>query len=70
MNSTSWMISDPVRFHALMKEAASLVSGGVYLGDNLFTWGRNNSFIYDVEFRRAWESNIVNSADEVIAWRR
>ncbi len=70
LNSTSWMISDPARFNALMKEAASLVSGGVYLGDNLFTWGRNNSFIDDLEFRRAWESNVVNVADEAIAWRR
>ena len=64
------MISDPARFNALMKEAASLVSGGIYLGDNLFTWGRNNSFFDDLEFRRAWELNVVNVADEAIAWRR
>lgn len=70
LSATSWMISDPQRFHELMKEAASLVSGGVHLGDNLFTWSRNNSFLDDVEFRRVWEANIQNDADEAIAWRR
>ena len=70
LSATSWLISDPQRFHALMKEAASLVSGGIHLGDNLFTWGRNNSFIDDVEFRKAWETNIQNDADEAIVWRR
>lgn len=65
-----WGISDPVRFFALMEEAKSLVTPGFYLGDNLFTWGRNNSLFDDAPFRQAWESNIQNDADQAIAWRR
>jgi hypothetical protein len=64
------MVKDPARFAALMKEASSLVEGGFHLGDNLFTWGRNNSMFDDQAFRRAWESNCVNDADRAIVWRR
>lgn len=66
----SWGISDPVRFKALMDEAKSLVTPGYYFGDNLFTWGRNNSLFQDEAFRVAWGQNIQNDADQAIAWRR
>ncbi len=66
----SWGISDPVRFNALMEEAKTLVTSGFYLGDNLFTWGRNNSLFEDEAFRQAWTANIQNDADQAIAWRR
>lgn len=66
----SWGISDPARFQALMEEAKSLVTPGYYLGDNLFTWGRNNSLFEDAAFRAAWTANIQNDADQAIAWRR
>lgn len=69
-NALSWGIRDPKRFDELMSEAATLVVGGFYLGDNLFTWMRNVSLLDDLAFRDAWESNVVSSADETIAWRR
>ena len=65
-----WGCSDPKRFGKLMEEAKSLVGSGYFLGDNLFTWLRNNSFIEDTPFRTAWQGNIKNSADEAIVWRR
>lgn len=64
------MISDRERFFALMREAATLVNAGVYFGDNLFTWSRNNSLFDDLAFREAWQQNIMNEADQAIAWRR
>ena len=67
---TSWGIRDPARFQALLAEAKTLVEPGYYLGDNLFTWGRNNSFLDDERFRQAWWSNVQNDADQSIAWRR
>ncbi len=66
----SWGIRDPERFFALINEAKTLVEPGYYLGDNLFTWGRNNSLLDDERFRQAWFSNVQNSADQSIAWRR
>ena len=66
----SWGVSDPRRFAELMAEAAKLVVGGVYLGDNLFTWMRNNSALDDDAFRQAWQSNVTNGADEAQLWRR
>jgi len=68
--NTYWGVSDPVRFAALMEEAKSLVQPGHFLGDNLFTWGRNNSALEDIPFRQAWISNIKNTSDEAIVWRR
>lgn len=65
-----WGLSDPVRFYGLMTEAVQYVVPGYYLGDNLFTWGKNNSLFDDIDFRRSWESNLQNDADRAIAWRR
>lgn len=69
-NSTSWFVSDPERFVKLIREASELAASGIYFGDNLFTWGRNNSLFDDLPFRAAWESNCMNAADKAIAWRR
>jgi hypothetical protein len=66
----NWGISDPDRFHKLLAEAASLVAPGYYIGDNLFTWQRNNSWAEDPVFAAAWRANLTNSTDEAIVWRR
>ena len=68
--NTNWGISDPAKFASLMSEAAKLVTPGYYFGDNFFTWGRNNSLFEDPAFVKAWQSNIQNTADQAIAWRR
>ncbi|MBL0141279.1 MAG: class I SAM-dependent methyltransferase [Betaproteobacteria bacterium] len=70
MTPVSWGISDVPRFMSLMKEAGKLVEGGIYFGDNLFTWCRNNSMFDDPAFRKAWEDNIRNESDRAIGWRR
>ncbi len=70
MVRTTWGLRDPQRFYALMDEALKLVEPGYYLGDNLFTWGKNNSPFEDAAFRNAWEGNVQNDADRAIAWRR
>lgn len=66
----SWGIKDPDRFNQLMEEATSLVVSGYFLGDNLFTWQRNNSAFDDKAFIHAWQSNAVNQSDMAIIWRR
>lgn len=66
----SWGISNPARFKELMDEARRLIGPGSYLGDNLFTWGRNSSLFEDIPFRTAWNANIASGADRAIAWRR
>ncbi len=67
---TYWGVSDPARFGQLMEEAKRLVAHGFFLGDNLFTWSRNNSALEDVPFRNAWEHNATGDADIAIVWRR
>tara|TARA_B100000767_G_scaffold269919_1_gene292642 strand:+ start:275 stop:1093 length:819 start_codon:yes stop_codon:yes gene_type:complete len=69
---TYWGVQekDKEKFAKLMNEAQSLVQPGSFLGDNLFTWGRNNSPLEDVPFRSSWESNLTSKADEAIIWRR
>ena len=69
---TYWGIKekDKEKFANLMSEAQSLVQPGSFLGDNLFTWARNNSPLEDVPFRNSWEANLTNKADEAIVWRR
>jgi len=69
-NHIYWGVNQPDRFKALMEEAISLVAPGYFLGDNLFTWSRNNSLFEDVPFRKALQANIANPADQAISWRR
>jgi hypothetical protein len=69
-SDVSWGVSDPARFGELMAEAAKLTEGGVYYGDNLFTWMRNNSAADDGAFMRAWQANVLNGSDEAALWRR
>ncbi|MBY0463402.1 MAG: TylF/MycF family methyltransferase [Burkholderiales bacterium] len=68
--NTYWGVSDPERFQQLMEEARSLVTGGYFFGDNLFTWGRNNSAFEDTSFNQSLNANAQNTADQAIAWRR
>jgi len=62
-------VNEPERFRALLDEARSLTAPGYYLGDNLFTWCRNNSLFEDATFRNALEKDVANEADQAIAWR-
>jgi predicted O-linked N-acetylglucosamine transferase (SPINDLY family) len=63
-------VNDPARFSALMSEATELVTPGYYLGDNLFTWGRNNSPLDDEAFRNAWSENRLTPSDHTAPWGR
>jgi hypothetical protein len=67
---TRWGLKDPQRFYDLMDQAMEQTVPGTYLGDNLFTWGRNNSPFEDQPFRESWQNNVQNDADRAIAWRR
>jgi predicted O-linked N-acetylglucosamine transferase (SPINDLY family) len=69
-SQVNWGVSDPEKFAQLMAEAAKLVMPGYYLGDNLFTWGRNNSMFEDTAFVESWQKNNLNTTDQAIAWRR
>jgi hypothetical protein len=66
---TYWGVENRQRFEALMDEAKELV-GNYFLGDNLFTWTRNNSALEDQPFRKAWAENLQNPADGAVVWRR
>ena len=70
MVKTVWGLTDPARFYEIMEEVVKLLVPGYYLGDNLLTWGRNNSLFDDAAFLSAWNNNVQNDADRAIAWRR
>jgi O-methyltransferase len=69
-DNMNWGITDPTRFYRGLGEAMQSVAPAYFLGDNLFTWSRNNSMFDDPAFREAWEANAMNDADRAIVWRR
>lgn len=69
-SDVSWGITDPAKFQSLMGELLKLLTPGYYMGDNLLTWGRNNSLFEDEAFRKSWTENQLNASDQAIAWRR
>jgi O-methyltransferase len=65
-----WGTSDKVVLAAPMKIACERVQHGFFVGDNLFTWGKNNSMLDDQAFMTAWSGNVADEADKIILWRR
>jgi predicted O-linked N-acetylglucosamine transferase (SPINDLY family) len=65
---TAWGLRDSDRFYSLMAQALECVEPGYYLGEQVFTWGQNNSLFDDADFRRSWEGNAKNTIDRNNAW--
>lgn len=65
-----WGVKDPEEFKEIMDEACEQVAAGFYLGDNLFTWCRNNSIFDDRRFVESWRGSLFSGSDEAIVWRR
>lgn len=42
---------------------------GIFTGDNLFTYGRNLSFLDDVRFMEAFNKNVETDIERAIIWR-
>lgn len=65
-----WGVRDSEEFRDIMEEACEQVASGYFLGDNLFTWCRNNSIFDDRKFVEAWEGSLFSGSDQAIVWRR
>lgn len=44
-------------------------SGGIYTGDNLFTYGRNLSFLEDEKFMAAFRRHATTPVEQGVLWR-
>jgi hypothetical protein len=66
----NWGITDPARFNSLIEELKTIIAPGFFIGDNLITWGRNNSLLEDEHFLNSLNTNAFNASDLAIAWRR
>lgn len=65
-----WGARDSEAVARNLTAAAEQVEPGYYIGDNLFTWGRNMSMLDDPAFVAAWQDNAESDADRAIVWRR
>ena len=65
-----WGTSDRQEFTDLMTSLAKRTAPGIHFGDNLFTWGRNNSMLDDEAFVKSWSANAETDVDRAIVWRR
>lgn len=64
-------VSDGEAFQAGIDQALRALSqdNGIFVGDNLITFGRNLGFLDDLPFLAAWRSNADNPSDRAILWR-
>ncbi|MEK1906779.1 MAG: TylF/MycF/NovP-related O-methyltransferase, partial [Pseudomonas sp.] len=56
-------------FDGISNAINSLQTDGVFVGDNLFTWGRNLSFLQDEKFATAIDSNKPSAQELSLVWR-
>lgn len=54
---------------AIQSAINEIASGGVFAGDNLFTFGRNLSFLHDAAFMEAFERHVDNPVEKATIWR-
>jgi len=52
----------------LFDEAKTVVDAGFFQGDNLFTWGRNNSALEDEQFVSIWNKNTNTAEGQSALW--
>jgi len=63
-------VNDPNKFIASLQETIHQVPGqGVFAGDNLFTFGRNLSFLDDEVLMAAFHKNADTVTEKAILWR-
>lgn len=63
-------VKDPNKFMSSLQDTIHQVPGqGVFAGDNLFTFGRNLSFLDDAVFMGAFEKNASTVTEKAILWR-
>lgn len=73
LGNAFWGIKDQALFDQSMQGLiASLQNGsnGVYSTDQLLTWGRNLSFIFDKKFIESFDKNTVGTIERGVMWRR
>ena len=46
-----------------------ITSGGVFIGDNLFTFGRNLGFLEDDRLMTPFKANAETESEKAILWR-
>lgn len=63
-------VRDSTTFHQGIQTAVNEVSGyGLFTGDNLFTYGRNLSFLEDQDFMRAFDKHVETEIEKSLIWR-
>lgn len=63
-------LKDPGKFFKGIQQAINaLKPGGTFSGDNLFTFGRNLSFLDDPKFMTAYEKHAQTVVEKDIIWR-
>jgi len=65
-----WGPTNHVEFcKGLQYAVRQLPSTGVFCGDNLFTFGRNLSFLEDKELMASFNKNAETDIEKAIIWR-
>lgn len=56
-------------YHGVQTAINQVATGGVFVGDNLFTFARNLSFLDDEKFMAAFEKHTETEIEKSIIWR-
>lgn len=63
-------VANMSNFSAGLQQAISQIrSGGVFVGDNLFTFSKNLSFLHDAAFMSAYEAHASTLGEKSAVWR-
>lgn len=55
--------------HHMQKALGLIATGGVFVGDNLFTFAKNLSFLHDAKFMEAFHNNTKTLSEQALIWR-
>lgn len=70
LTSLFWGTTNREEFIKGIQQAVNQVAPqGIFAGDNLFTYGRNLSFLDDVAFMEAFNKHVETDVEKAIIWR-
>jgi O-methyltransferase len=70
LNTVFFGLSDKDRFYRSFQEVlASGITGNVFTGDNLFTFGKNLGFLSDTKFMKVFAEQATDHAEKAAVWR-
>ena len=69
LSTVFWGVNNPEFIQGIQQAVNNTSPDGIYAGDNIFTIGRNLSFLENKTFADAWKAHAETDIEQAVVWR-